>query len=77
MTNVYPLRGSLQGGTKLTITGAGFGTNESLVDVSVGDFTCDVDSVQNTQIVCQIENMAVVHPVTNQGVHKSMWHIGF
>ena len=76
VTNVYPLRGSLQGGTILTITGVGFGTNDTLVDVSVGDFVCDLDSVDDTLIVCQIEDTAVVHSVTNEGTHKSMQFIG-
>lgn len=67
VTNVYPLHGSIQGGTRLTVTGTGFGTNDSLVDVSVGDFDCDVESVSNTEIVCLIGHAGRVHEVTNLG----------
>ena len=72
VTNVYPLKGSLQGGTKLTITGLGFGTNESLVEVDVGDFMCDIQDLSNSQIICQIEEAVTVHSVTNLGTHKGM-----
>ena len=75
VTNVYPLKGSLQGGTRLTITGRGFGTNDTEVEVDVGDFICDVQSLSNTQIVCQIEEAARVHTITNQGTHKGICHI--
>ena len=72
VTNVYPLKGSLQGGTKLTITGLGFGTNVSLVEVDVGDFMCDIQDLSNSQIICQIEEAVTVHSVTNLGTHKGM-----
>ena len=72
VTNVYPLKGSLQGGTKLTITGLGFGTNDSLVEVDVGDFVCDIQDLSNSQIICQIEEAVTVHSVTNLGTHKGM-----
>ena len=74
VTNVYPLKGSLQGGTRLTITGLGFGSNDTEVEVDVGDFMCDVQSLSNTQIVCQIEEAARIHTVTNQGTHKGIYH---
>ena len=73
VTTVYPLKGSLQGGTKLTITGLGFGTNDSLVEVDVGDFMCDIHDLSNSQIICQIEEAVTVHSVTNLGTHKGMY----
>ena len=72
VTNVFPLKGSLQGGTKLTITGLGFSTNDSLVEVDVGDFMCDIQDLSNSQIICQIEEAVTVHSVTNLGTHKGM-----
>lgn len=69
---MYPLKGSLQGGTKVTITGSGFGTNDTFVDVMVGDFQCDVESVTNTQIVCLIEKAGKVHQVTNLGTDPGL-----
>lgn len=70
VTNVYPLSGSLQGGTRLTVTGSGFGDNSSLVEVDVGDVSCDVESVTNNQIVCLIADSGKVHDVTNLGTHR-------
>ena len=67
ITNVYPLKGSLQGGTKLTITGTGFGTNDSIVDIKVGDSACDVETVANTEVVCKIASAGKTHAVTNLG----------
>lgn len=64
---MFPLQGSLLGGTKLTITGSGFGTNDTLVDVSVGDVECKVETVTDTKIVCEIADAAKTHQVTNKG----------
>ncbi|XP_052286416.1 fibrocystin-L-like [Dreissena polymorpha] len=67
ITNVFPLQGSIQGGTTLTITGSGFGTNDSLIEVNVGDLQCDVTSVTNTQVLCDIEQGGSIHRITNKG----------
>ena len=74
VTNVFPLRGSLQGGTRLTVSGVGFGTDDSLVSVEVGDFVCDIQSLTDSKIICQIEDTARVHSVTNLGTHKGNFH---
>ncbi|XP_060603397.1 fibrocystin-L-like isoform X3 [Ruditapes philippinarum] len=68
ITNVYPLQGSLLGGTKLTITGSGFGTDDNAVVVKIGDVNCEILSLTNTQILCQIEDLRKIHQVTNMGV---------
>ena len=70
VTNVYPLSGSLQGGTKLTVTGTGFGNDSSAAEVEVGDFSCDIESFEDTKIVCEIEKAATVHSITNLGTHR-------
>ncbi|XP_053372863.1 fibrocystin-L-like [Mercenaria mercenaria] len=70
ITNVFPLTGSILGGTKLTVTGTGFGTNATLVDVNVGDVECEIDTVTDTQIVCDITNAATTHSVTNKGTSQ-------
>ena len=75
VTNVYPLSGSLQGGTRLTISGLGFGSNSSKVEVEVGDVSCDIETVTNTQIVCLIAAAGKVHSVTNLGTHRGMYFI--
>ncbi|XP_052805044.1 fibrocystin-L-like isoform X2 [Mya arenaria] len=67
VTNMFPSQGSRQGGSILTITGVGFGTNESLVDVNFGDIDCEVDTVTDTQIVCETSTATKTHIVTNKG----------
>ena len=49
---VSPQLGSTAGGSLLTISGYGFGTSAEEVDVHVGDLSCRVTAVQNTQIQC-------------------------
>jgi hypothetical protein len=68
ITNVYPLQGSLLGGTKLTITGSGFGTDDNAVVVKIGAVNCEISSLTNTQILCQIEDAGTIHQVTNRGI---------
>lgn len=65
---MYPLQGSLLGGTYLTITGSGFGTNDSNVLVDIGPVKCDVRSLLATQIICEIDDAGTVHHITNRGV---------
>eukprot|EP00742_Colponemidia_sp_Colp-10_P000666 GILJ01000725.1.p1 GENE.GILJ01000725.1~~GILJ01000725.1.p1 ORF type:complete len:5003 (-),score=847.36 GILJ01000725.1:252-15260(-) len=49
---VSPSTGSLMGGTLVTITGEGFGSNASVSAVSIADFECSIQSINDTQIVC-------------------------
>ena len=46
--NVFPRQASRMGGQRVTITGAGF--HEDLTIVNVGETNCVVDSVTNTQV---------------------------
>lgn len=69
ITNVYPLSGSVMGGTRVTITGEGFSTNTTGTKVKVGQYDCAIESVSSTQIVCLIQDTATIHKVDNQGVH--------
>ena len=52
VTGVSPAVGSSIGGTVITITGTGFGTDKTGVEVYLDDIECNVTSVQNTAIVC-------------------------
>lgn len=74
---MFPLQGSLLGGTKLTITGSGFGTNDTLVDVSVGDVNCITYTVTDTEIVCEIDDAAKTHEVTNKGTSAGNYRTYF
>lgn len=77
VTGLTPSRGSLYGGTLLTVTGQGFGTNTSLVEVMVGSHACTVDVLSNTELTCRVDYTGTTHTVTNQGTHKGtllLWH---
>ncbi|KAM6958720.1 PKHD1 like 1, tandem duplicate 1 [Aplochiton taeniatus] len=52
VSDVLPRRGGTAGGTRLTITGSGFGSNSREVNVTIAGSACDVQSTNNTHIVC-------------------------
>ncbi|XP_021369085.1 fibrocystin-L-like isoform X2 [Mizuhopecten yessoensis] len=64
--SVYPRRGSLYGGTNVTITGQGL---DAEADVKVGGHCCDVDAATATatQIVCTICYTGRTHQIDNSG----------
>ncbi|XP_048254094.1 fibrocystin-L-like [Haliotis rufescens] len=72
VTNISPSRGSLYGGTRVTITGEGFLDSNTLV--SFGPHACVPDVINSTQIVCTIQDTGVVHEVKNTGTHT---HFGY
>lgn len=73
VTNVYPLQGSLVGGSELTITGTGFGIDESVVSVTIGRKECAITSFSYMQIICEISDAGEVHKVTNNGIDPGMF----
>lgn len=50
---------SVNGPTELTLDGSGFGESDYLLSVKVGNQTCQVTSVNDTQIVCQLDGLEV------------------
>ncbi|XP_033729209.1 fibrocystin-L-like, partial [Pecten maximus] len=68
VTKLYPLQGSLQGGTRVTILGDGLGTD---AEVMIGDTSCDVDDAKTTssRIECTIGDTGTTHQIDNQGSH--------
>ena len=54
--------GSVEGGTVLTINGAGFDPNPALVEVDVDGVPCDVLSSTLNQIVCRTGKPPANHP---------------
>ncbi|XP_059501744.1 PKHD1 like 1, tandem duplicate 1 isoform X2 [Stegostoma tigrinum] len=52
ITTISPRRGGTGGGTKLTITGSGFSSDISENKVTIAESTCDIQSVNETHIVC-------------------------
>eukprot|EP00795_Rhopilema_esculentum_P009048 gene9048-16692_t len=65
--NVYPDKGSVLGGTVLTLTGSGFGQNTSVIHVRVGNKKCDVLSATNEEVKCRTTAAANVISVDNSG----------
>ena len=62
---VYPRNGSILGGTTLTIYGTGFGSNQSDVEVIIGELPCEVIHTNDTRIDCvtsSITETITVHP---------------
>ncbi|TRY58767.1 hypothetical protein DNTS_034596, partial [Danionella cerebrum] len=52
ISNVTPRRGGTAGGTRLTVTGSGFSQNVSEVMVTIAGSVCDIQSANETQIIC-------------------------
>ena len=52
LTSVYPMQGSLAGGTKLTIVGTGFMSDISAITVDIGGHQCEVRSANYSTIIC-------------------------
>ncbi|XP_028646735.2 PKHD1 like 1, tandem duplicate 1 [Erpetoichthys calabaricus] len=56
ITSVSPRRGGTGGGTSLTITGSGFSSTLSDVQVTIAGTPCDVQLASSTQIICVTNN---------------------
>jgi len=67
VTQVHPEKGSLLGGTTLTIIGEQLKSDN--VTVSVGRHACVVDqsTLANSKLICTIAETAQIHKVTNNG----------
>ena len=72
VSNVSPQRGSLHGGTKVTITGEGFHTNMSGNAVKFGQKRCVVFESTSSEIKCRTENGGNIVQVDNSGSHQGM-----
>ena len=55
VTSVSPARGGTAGGTRVTIQGQGFGTDQSAVSVSIGGSECIIAAFSSTSIECVTE----------------------
>lgn len=70
VTNVSPKRGSLNGGTDVTITGEGFHSNTSRNAVVLGETPCVVFESTASEIKCKTENGAKIVQIDNSGSHS-------
>lgn len=67
--SIFPLIGSVAGGTHVTITGRGFGSNVSRAVVTVQGRPCRVMSCNDTHVVCETTNIFQTAEVDNSGRH--------
>ena len=66
-----PRKGSLMGGTQLSLEGEGFG-NCSDVAVSLGNsYDCNIEECTDTTITCMTERRSNVFQITNSGRHPT------
>ncbi|XP_069076732.1 fibrocystin-L-like isoform X2 [Pleurodeles waltl] len=69
VTSVSPQRGSVYGGTKITITGSGFSTDLENNQVRLGSMPCEVTSSTEDNLECVIQSSGATHLVTNNGAN--------
>ncbi|XP_004431348.1 PREDICTED: fibrocystin-L [Ceratotherium simum simum] len=67
VTNMFPQRGSLYGGTEITIMGLGFSTIPTENTVLLGSFPCNVTSSSENVIKCILQSTGNVFRITNNG----------
>ena len=72
LTGAMPLVGSVQGGTKMTITGSGFGNCSNVVFNVGSEHSCVVDEngCTDTEASCTIQKNPTMHVVYNTGRHS-------
>merc|ERR1719483_207686 len=71
VTDMTPRKGSNMGGTKMKLTGSGFG-DCSDIKVNFGDMMiCEIDTCTDTEITCVTKKSSKVHQVSNGGRHPT------
>ena len=73
--SVSPLIGSVAGGTRVVVTGRGFGSNESHAALTIQGRSCQITSFNDTHVTCETEDMFQTVTVDNGGRHESMLNI--
>ncbi|XP_028395269.1 fibrocystin-L-like [Dendronephthya gigantea] len=76
LSAVSPSRGSLNGGTEITITGEGFHGNMSGNVVTIGEKKCEVFDSTSVTIKCKTQNGGSIVAVDNSGSHPE-YGIGY
>ena len=69
VTGMTPGKGSIMGGTKVKLTGYGFGNCSDIVVEFGSSYSCNIDFCNNTEILCTTKKLSNVHQVTNGGRH--------
>ena len=63
VNSVSPSEGSVVGGTRVTMTGAGFGTDKTKLYIELGEFECDVESVADDVLECVTQPAQTAHQI--------------
>ena len=56
ITSIQPQTGSLAGGTDLTVTGTGFGSDASALNIDVAGIPCDVMQILTSGVHCRLRS---------------------
>ncbi|KAM9050154.1 fibrocystin-L [Megaptera novaeangliae] len=67
VTDMFPQKGSLYGGTEITVMGLGFSTVLAENTVLLGSFPCNVTSSSENVIKCIVHSTGKVFRITNSG----------
>ena len=71
VTDMTPRKGSSMGGTKLKLTGSGFG-DCSDVAIKFGEMmSCEIETCIDTEIICLTKKTAKVQQISNSGRHPT------
>ncbi|KAK5854666.1 hypothetical protein PBY51_004842 [Eleginops maclovinus] len=70
--SISPMLGSLQGGTRLTVSGSGFSNSTSDNKVSFGGAECEVEAASENELQCVMKSEEKTHMVDNQGSDRTL-----
>ena len=73
--SIFPLIGSVAGGTHMVITGEGFGSNASRAVVTVQDRPCQITSFNDTRVICETEDIFQTIMVDNSGSDPGLFDV--
>ena len=68
VSGIKPARGSIGGGTLVTLSGSGFGVTPNDSSVTIGDSICDIVNVTMTEITC----VTTSHDTSNASVNVAV-----
>ncbi|XP_075128051.1 fibrocystin-L-like [Leptodactylus fuscus] len=76
VNSISPQYGSLYGGSRVTLTGAGFSLDPNENKVQIGSLPCNVSVSSANEMICVIQRPGTVYTVTNDG-KDSMYGTGY
>ena len=76
ISNMYPVSGSIIGGTEVTLKGEGFDECNDITIMFGTNYSCNIKNCNSTTILCETERIKKIHLVNNGGRH-SKYGVGF